>query len=270
MTGHKVNGTLIRTAWISKLIERRSVLVLPDDMDVDSTIQHELFGPLFGKLPIFCIDTMHRDSRRLEFGEPIPIDQQVDEACQIVRSEGIERPIWFGDCARATFACRAASRYPGSHLILSAPLFTDNGMRGKLSLLRKLLHTVVKNGDIASYTLVNVMLTLGAEYVSENPFCFTTVHRRHRLLSIDQRQLMLSHCFPDEADPENVLEDVTGKIMIISGTDDTLQSLRLLKQRIEDLQNCTHKLYECGHTVIAERRGEYLNDVLEFWRQVDA
>ena len=124
MIEHNVNGTKIRTAWISEPIEGKPVLVVPDDFDSNSTTYHEVFEGLFGKVPIFCIDTMVRDGKSLKFGEPISISQQVDELCKIVELEGISNPIWFGDCGRTPFTARAAAKFPNSHLFLTSPFFT--------------------------------------------------------------------------------------------------------------------------------------------------
>ena len=264
MKEHEINGTTIRTDWISDPIDEMPVLVLPDDMDLDSTSYHEIYGSLFGKLPIFCIDTMYRNGKKLEFGEAIPLEQQIDEACQILALENINSAVWLGDCSRAAFACRAAVQHPNSRLILSAPLFTDNGMRPRLAILRKLLHGVVSKDDITSFTCVDSFLTMGAKYHEENPFGFMAANRRNRLVSAKQRELMLAHCFPDEVDPENMLEDIRGEILVISGTDDTLQHLRLLKMRLAGLENCTHKVYESGHTVFAEHPEHFLQDIFEF------
>jgi pimeloyl-ACP methyl ester carboxylesterase len=270
MMEHNVNGTRIRTAWISKQIEGKAALVIPDDFDSNSTTYHEEYEKLFGKVPIFCIDTMVRDGKSLEFGERIHISQQVDELCKIVEMEGITNPIWVGDCGRTPLAARAAGQFPNSNLLLTSPIFTTNGMKGRLSLLRQLLRSVLKDGDVKDYSYVMYLMTVGTQYLLDNPFAFMANHHRHKKITLEQRRLMLEHCFTEDDDPENMLEDISGKILIVSGTDDPVQHSRLLKQRISDLSNCTHKLYECGHHVFLEYHQAFMDDIYEFYEQVNA
>lgn len=267
---HDVNGTKIRTAWLSPRIEDKPVLILPDDFDTNSTTYSEVFEGLYDRVPIFCVDTMVRDGKYLEFEKPIPISQQVDEMCDIVAQEGIKKPIWIGDCGRTALAARAAGKYPNSNLFLTSPFFTTNSMKPRLSLLRQLLQSILKNEDLKAYTCAMYLLTVGTRYLEANPFSFMAGNRRHKEIPIEKRRLMLAHCFTEEDDPENMLEDIKGDILIVSGTDDPVQHLRLLKERIANLTNCTHKIYESGHHVFLEHQQAFLDDIFYLFEQVDA
>ena len=142
-------------------------------------------------------------------------------------------------------------------------------MKPRLSLLRQLLRSVLKNGDIKAYSYVMYLMTVGTRYLEENPFAFMANHHRHKLVTLEQRRLMLEHCFTEDDDPANMLEGISGKILVVSGTDDPVQPSRLLTQRISHLPNCKHKLYDCGHHVFLEHPQEFLDDIYEFYEQVN-
>lgn len=236
--------------WLGNTDRTGPVLIVLNTVIGDSRTFSTMYRQLAERCAVLLVDVTNQGGAPYT-GHPISLEQQAIEVRAAVVSEGIKLPVWVGNSASTSLACRLAATTKTHRLILLSPLLSI-GMERRIELVRKLFLESFSDESLTAFHRLLTLLISGSSSLEKNRFVITAgLSRLRELFTLERLAVIFSQSFFSEMDSPDLLRHIPCPILVVRGDEEMLQPITLLHRSFAEL-NVTYETVACGHNIVEE------------------